>query len=360
MLLADAPDRTGDVLGLRTGESVDPERPLRELGLDSLLAVELRNRLARLLGQPLPATLLFDYPTLARLADHLLTPVLGLAAAAPAESQPRVSPERRADRDRRHRLPLPRRRRQPRRPSGQLLRDGVDAIREVPADRWDVDAYYDPDPDAPGKMATRWGGFLRGTSTGSTPAFFGISPREAAAMDPQQRLLLEVAWEALERAGHGPGPAGRQPHRRLRRHLHQRLRASSRSRQRRPRPIDAYSGTGSAVSVAAGRLSYVLGLQGPSMAVDTACSSSLVAAAPGLPEPARRRVRPGAGRRRQPDADARTARSTSPEAARDGRRRPLQDVRRRGRRLRARRGLRRGRAQAPVATPSATATGSWP
>ncbi|MGE3267190.1 MAG: SDR family NAD(P)-dependent oxidoreductase [Chloroflexota bacterium] len=157
----------------------------------------------------------------------------------------------------------------------QLLRDGVDAIREVPADRWDIDAYFDPDADAPGKMNTRWGGFLDGVDQ-FDPQFFGIAPREAASMDPQQRLLLEVAWEALERAGQAParlvgsrtgvfvGISGNDYAR-----LH--LEAGGLA------GLDAYHVSGVAHSIAAGRLSYVLGLQGPSMSVDTACSSSLVA-----------------------------------------------------------------------------------
>src|SRR4051812_2749569 len=85
----------------------------------------------------------------------------------------------------------------------RLLRDGVCAVGEVPADRWDVDALYDPNPDAPGKMSTRWGGFIDGVDRFDA-ALFGISPREAATMDPQQRLLLEVIWEALEHAGQAP------------------------------------------------------------------------------------------------------------------------------------------------------------
>lgn len=160
----------------------------------------------------------------------------------------------------------------------EMLQDGRSAIGEVPRDRWDIDALYDPDPDAPGKMYTRWGGFLDGPIDRFDAAFFGITPREAAGMDPQQRLLLELAWEGIEdaalaadglaasrtgvyvgissrdygiRYGSGGSAAG----------------------------FDAYSATGTAFSVAAGRISYVLGLQGPNLALDTACSSSLVAVA---------------------------------------------------------------------------------
>jgi acyl transferase domain-containing protein/acyl carrier protein len=156
----------------------------------------------------------------------------------------------------------------------ELLRHGGDAITEVPADRWDVAAYYDPDPDAPGKMATRFGGFLRNVDRFDAQ-FFGITPREAASMDPQQRLLLEVAWEALEDAGQAPdslagsatgvfvGMCNAD-------YFHRIVRGD-------PSGLDAYVATGGAHSVAAGRLAYVLGLQGPNVAIDTACSSSLVA-----------------------------------------------------------------------------------
>ncbi|HEY7509790.1 MAG TPA: type I polyketide synthase, partial [Vicinamibacteria bacterium] len=155
-----------------------------------------------------------------------------------------------------------------------LLRAGVDAITEVPRERWDLEAWYDPDPEAPGKTYARHGGFLAGVDQFDA-AFFGLAPREAAAMDPQQRLLLEVAWEALEDAG--------QPADRLARSASgvfvgmtagdyaQVLDRAGRE------AIEAYWITGNSPNFAAGRLSYLLGLQGPSLVVDTACSSSLVA-----------------------------------------------------------------------------------
>lgn len=153
-----------------------------------------------------------------------------------------------------------------------LLARGGDAVGEVPRDRWDAGAFYDPDPSVPGRMATRQGAFTRGVDQFDAP-FFGIAPREAQNMDPQQRLLLEVAWEALEHASIPPtslyGTAtgvfvGITC-------FDHAIRIS-----RDPGNFNAYAGTGSALNMAPGRLSYVLGLTGPSMAVDTACSSSLV------------------------------------------------------------------------------------
>ncbi|MHB1132627.1 MAG: type I polyketide synthase [Chloroflexota bacterium] len=156
----------------------------------------------------------------------------------------------------------------------RLLRDGVDAIGEVPPSRWDANALFDADPDAAGKVASKWGGFLEDV-TGFDAEFFGIAPREAAAMDPQQRLLLEVAWQALENAGCAPDRLAGSPTGVFvgicNSDYSQLLMSSGRE------VIDAYTATGNAHSVASGRLSYVLGLQGPSLSVDTACSSSLVA-----------------------------------------------------------------------------------
>jgi acyl transferase domain-containing protein/NAD(P)-dependent dehydrogenase (short-subunit alcohol dehydrogenase family)/aryl carrier-like protein len=156
-----------------------------------------------------------------------------------------------------------------------LLRDGVDTVTEVPAHRWDVDAVYDPDPDATGKSYTRWGAFIDNVDRFDA-AFFGVSPREAVSMDPQQRILLEVTWEALEHAAIAPSSlAGSQTAVYVGITTHDY--AMELAEAVGSRHGDAYSPSGTAHSVAAGRLSYVLGLHGPNVAIDTACSSSLVA-----------------------------------------------------------------------------------
>ena len=157
----------------------------------------------------------------------------------------------------------------------KVLHDGVDAVSEVPADRWDINAYYDPNPEAPGKMYTRWGGFIQGVDQ-FEPQFFGIAPREAVAMDPQQRLLLEVAWEALEHAGLAPDHlVGSKTGVFVGMMTNDYAQLNMRGYD--PAHVDVYSGMGVDASFAAGRLSYVLGLQGPSMVIETACSSALVA-----------------------------------------------------------------------------------
>lgn len=156
----------------------------------------------------------------------------------------------------------------------EMLKSGKDGIVEVPSERWDADAFYDPDPDVPGKMVTRLGGFLKDIDQ-FDPAFFGISPREAGSMDPHQRLLLQVAWEALENGGFDAnalygsrtgvyvGISNFEYGARL-------------IWPDNPEHITAYSGTGGSLGVTAGRLSYTFGFTGPSMIIDTACSSSLV------------------------------------------------------------------------------------
>ncbi|MDB9527375.1 SDR family NAD(P)-dependent oxidoreductase [Oscillatoria sp. CS-180] len=156
----------------------------------------------------------------------------------------------------------------------QLLEQGVDAISTVPSDRWNVDEYHDPNPEAAGKIVTRYGGFVDHLQEFDA-AFFGIAPKEAVSLDPQQRLLMEVAWEALEHAGVVPDQWSGRPV-----GVFVGISSNDYSRYLLQRPeadVDAYLATGNSHSAAAGRLSYNLGLTGPSLAVDTACSSSLVA-----------------------------------------------------------------------------------
>jgi len=157
----------------------------------------------------------------------------------------------------------------------ELLKHGREALSPVPADRWNIDEYYDPDPSKPGKMVSRVGGFLTGVDFFDA-GFFGIAPREAAMMDPQQRLLLEVVWEALENAGIAPrslrgSRAGMYLGIASGDYAQMQLHAGDAGL------LDVHFASGNAHSVASGRLSYLLGLKGPSLSVDTACSSSLVA-----------------------------------------------------------------------------------
>lgn len=155
-----------------------------------------------------------------------------------------------------------------------LLHDGVDAVTEVPADRWDWREYYDPNPDAVGKAYTKWGGFIDHVDH-FDPLFFGITPREAVSMDPQQRILLEVTWEALENGGFAPDKlAGSSTgvYVGLSTYDYSQMVFKTGSMD-----VDAYFSSGTAHSIAAGRLSYILGLHGPNLAVDTACSSALTA-----------------------------------------------------------------------------------
>ncbi len=156
----------------------------------------------------------------------------------------------------------------------KLLQGKTDAISEVPDDRWSIDAYYDAEAETPGKMVSRYGGFVPHLYDFDA-SFFRVAPREALTLDPQQRLALELGWEALEQGGIAPEALADQQ-------VGVFLGLSSidhwqQMLARSPDTIDAYLATGNTHSVAAGRLSFLLGLTGPSMAVDTACSSSLVA-----------------------------------------------------------------------------------
>ncbi|MFL5358353.1 SDR family NAD(P)-dependent oxidoreductase [Archangium sp.] len=261
------------ILGLPSGEVLEAERGFHELGMDSIMSVEVKVRLEKSLGLSLPATLAFNFPSVRALTEHLFSLV---EAEAPRAAAPEARSEAPPDE------PIAIVGMACRLPGGadspeafwKLLREGTDAISEIPADRWDVDAWYDADPEAPGKMYVRSGGFLREVDR-FEPQFFGISPREAESMDPQQRLVLEVAWEALERAGQDVKAL-----RESRTGVFVGITTADYARvilQGRPEDVDAWFASGTSLNVVAGRLSYTLGLQGPSMAVDTACSSSLTA-----------------------------------------------------------------------------------
>ena len=251
--------------------TIDPRQPFTYYGLGSVQAVSLTGDLETFLNRNLAPTLAWDYPTVELLANHLANDTQQVKQTKPAPKP--VQQSSTYTKEPIAIIGLSCRFPQAPNPKAfwELLRNGVDAITEVPSDRWDVDAFHSENPD-PGKMTTRFGGFLDNVDL-FDPAFFGISPREAARMDPQQRFLLEVSWEALENAFIPPQSlAG------TRTGVFIGISSYDYSRLQfdNHEMIDAYAGTGNAHSIAANRLSYVFDLRGPSMAVDTACSSSLV------------------------------------------------------------------------------------
>ncbi|MEU6996367.1 type I polyketide synthase [Streptomyces sp. NPDC046465] len=273
LLLQHVRSQAAATLGHSDVDAVPATKPFQELGFDSLTAVELRNRLNKSTGLTLATTVVFDHPTPDSLADVLLSELSGDTATADAARTATVAADDepiaivgmacRYPGDVRSAEEL-----------WDLVTAGKDAMGDFPDDRgWDLEKLYDPDPESRGTSYVREGGFLY--DAGDFDAgFFGISPREAIAMDPQQRLLLETAWEAIERAGLD----------------RESLKGSNAGVftgltifdylalvGERPTEVEGYIGTGNLGCVASGRLSYVLGLEGPAMTIDTGCSSSLVA-----------------------------------------------------------------------------------
>ncbi|MEU5952059.1 type I polyketide synthase [Streptomyces sp. NPDC047525] len=260
------------VLGHEGPDTVTPDRAFRELGFDSLTAIELRKRLNSATGVRLPATVVFDHPTPDALADHLYSVVLGeRQSTAPVPAAARAADD-----------PIAVVAMSCRFPGGvrgpedlwSLVLGGHDAVGPFPDDRgWDPDRLYPADAEEQGRSRTFEGAFMDDAG-GFDAGFFGIAPREALAMDPQQRQVLELAWEAFERAGIDPASVrdsltgvfvGASPQ------------SYAGTLEQATPEMDGYRLTGDALSVVSGRIAYSLGLRGPAVTVDTACSSSLVA-----------------------------------------------------------------------------------
>lgn len=250
-------------------ETIDVNKTFTEYGLSSLDVVKLSGELEDLIDQRLSPTLAYEYPSIFLLSEHLAA---DKTANSTSESEPssKISSNE----------PIAVIGMGCRFPGAkdldsywQLLANGEDKISEVPEDRWPKEAFYHPDPATPGKSISYWGGFLDKIDQ-FDPFFFGISPNEAKHMDPQQRLLMELSYEALDDAGQNKEDINGS---KTGVFIGISINEYSQFQLGNPMKIASHSGTGSALSIAANRISYFLNLRGPSMAIDTACSSSLTA-----------------------------------------------------------------------------------
>lgn len=250
-------------------DTIDIRESFTNYGLSSRDVVTLSGDLEDLLGRRLSPTLAYEYPCILILSHYLAGHTENNKSASPGNSLTDTSAEPIAIIGIGCRFPGAKD------PESfwQLLRDGVDAISEIPADRWPKQEFYHPDPSVPGKAISYWGGFLDSIDQ-FDPSFFGISPIEAKYMDPQQRLLLELAYEALDDAGKikaNPDSTKTGVYIGISINEYSQLQFGD------PLLINSHSGTGSALSIAANRISYFFNFRGPSIAIDTACSSSLTA-----------------------------------------------------------------------------------
>ncbi|MFJ4616506.1 SDR family NAD(P)-dependent oxidoreductase [Streptomyces griseus] len=259
------------VLGHTGLDDIGPHRALRDVGFDSLTAVDLRNRLGAKLGVRLPATVVFDYPSPQALAAFLKAEVWGGAPVTDSTPRPVAFDSE----------PLAIVGMSCRLPGGvhsaedlwNLLSEQRETVSGFPADRgWDAGSLHRPDREGSNGVSARGGGFLHDAAF-FDPEFFGISPREARAMDPQQRLLLETAWEAFEHAGIDPESLAGTPTGVFVGSNYQDYGANLAAV---PDGTEGHLLTGGASSVLSGRIAYTFGLEGPAVTVDTACSSSLV------------------------------------------------------------------------------------
>jgi len=262
------------VLGFATPKDANPRLGLFDMGMNSLTAVEFQQRLHRRLGWRPPTTAAFDYPTIEKLAGFFTESLLGSSESSgrAARGAQQWTSEPIAIVGVAGRFPGA--------GSdvfkfGELLVEGTDLIREVPPERWDLESFYDPDPEKAGKMYCRYGSFLKDVEL-FDPRFFNITPREALNMDPQQRMILEICWEAFESAGIAPatmrgsktavfvGVTSTE---------YARVLATSWTAE----DLDPYFLSGNALNAIAGRVAYAFDLNGPAASLDTACSSSLTA-----------------------------------------------------------------------------------
>jgi len=266
------------IVGKEEGDVIDPELPLMDLGIDSIMALDIKKQLELDTGEKIPATLIFDYPTINRIADHFSTHLF--ESKDDAEQGGQTGTESGVKNYQGEAIAIVGiGSRLPKAPNGpidfwKLLKAGESGINDSPSERWSLDEYLDVDPDAPGKAYTFAAGLIDDIQ-GFDGKLFGIAPREIESMEPQQRMTLEACWGALEHAGYAPQSMnGSNTGVFMGIGANEYIRACAEN----AREEDImFIPTGNATNVISGRVAFSLGLTGPCMAIDTACSSSSVA-----------------------------------------------------------------------------------